>query len=764
MHLRNRLAGSAAIIASFILCFALLDLHFPFEARPQWSVQVLDRKGNLLNAYLSRDDKWRFSCKADEIDPLLKSAFLQKEDRWFYYHPGINPMAIVRALWSNITSGKRVSGASTITMQVVRLLEPRPRTIGSKLTESFRAMQLEVRYSKQEIFEMYLSLVPYGGNIEGVKTASWLFYGKPPALLSPAEALTMAVIPNKPGSLRQGRARMELVQFRNRWLKSLHSDGLITASQLDDALQEPLDMKRKPLPDLAPHLSRRLAENQGSARILTSLDAPLQEKVLQLCYNHLRRLEAKGIYNACALVVDNERHEVLAYAGSADFSDRVHHGQVDGVRAIRSPGSTLKPFVYGMAIDAGLITPKYMLEDVPVNYEGYCPENFDLHFHGAVSAEDALSASLNIPAVSLLQQIGMRSFRERLVASGCLNLKKQQGIGLSAILGGCGLSLEELCGLYAALANMGKYQALHYTPHQKDTAGLVLMSPSASFLISGMLSKMSRQDLPAMFDNSMHIPKVAWKTGTSYGRRDAWSIGYNRRYTVGVWLGNFEGTGVPELTGADCATPLLFAIFNSIDYNSRSTWFRPTAELDLRYVCPATGLVPGPLCTSKVMDYFLPGISSMELCSHLMEYKTDARQKMSYCTACLPAQGYRTGIYENPKPALLRYYREQQLPLNLPPPHNPACMRLFEGGPPQIQSLTQGQEYLIEKDEPEPLELTCALAADAVKVSWTVNDLFIKTVNAGEKLFFNPRPGINRIRCEDDKGRSSEVKIKVVYY
>lgn len=764
MQIKNRLAILTLCVMVALLAFVLIDIQFPFRPQPKWSVMVNDRNGKLLNAYLSRDDKWRFPCRPEETDTLLITTILKKEDRWFYYHPGINPLAIVRALWSNISSGKRVSGASTITMQVVRLLEPRKRTIISKIAECFRALQLEAHYSKEEILSLYLSLMPYGGNVEGVKTASWLYYGKPPTLLSPAEAVTLAVIPNKPSSMRPGREQKALIRFRNHWLTTMQQEGIISAEQLEDALAEPLQMDRKALPSLAPHLARRIKNESPKMILHTSLDAVMQEKVNQLCSNHIQRLKNTGIHNACAMVIDNKSGEVLAYAGSADFNDRQHYGQVDGIKAIRSPGSTLKPFVYGMAIDAGLITPKTILEDVPVNYAGYSPENFDRCFHGAVSAEDALSASLNIPAVSLLEKTDPEAFRQKLILGGCASLKKQKEIGLSAILGGCGISLEELCTLYSALANEGKTKKLRYKTGNADSSGYALLSSSAAFLLSAMLSKASRQDLPALFENNMHIPKIAWKTGTSYGRRDAWSIGYNRRYTIGVWVGNFDGTGTPELTGADCATPLLFALFNSIDFNSQAKWFRPDSVLDLRYVCPKTGLASGLLCTERVIDYYVPGTSSMEVCEHLKEFKTDASQKISYCTACEPEKGYQIGIYENPSPALLRFYRESRIPIHLPPTHNPECKRLFEGQAPQIQSLGNGEEYLIEKDEAKSLELSCALAADATSASWTVNNRFLKTVFAGEKIFFNPGSGMNVIRCEDDKGRVSEILIKVIYY
>lgn len=758
--------------AGFLICwllflFLLLDLSFPFRPDQRGSVTVYDRNGHLLNAYLSPDHKWRFPVVPAQADSFLVQAFLNKEDRYFRYHPGFNPFAIARAAFFNVARFRRTSGASTITMQVVRLMEKRPRTVLSKIAEVFRAGQLEFHYSKDDILGMYLSRVPYGGNIEGIKTASWLYFGKPPALLSHAEAVTLTIIPNRPSSLRPNRhgTQQHLVKERNKWLYRFHEEGLLTRADLQQALQEPLVMLRQKLPDEAPHLSRRLAATTQGPDISTTIDLSIQQQATQLCYNHLRRLQYLGIHNGSVLVIENKSGDVLAYVGSQDFHDAGQSGQVDGVRALRSPGSTLKPLVYAMSIDKGLITPKTMLADVPVNYNGYAPENFDLKFNGQVSAEDALSASLNIPAVELLNDLTVPPFRDALIASGCLSIRAQQQLGLSTILGGCGTTLEELCGMYRMFAREGTYSPLRYTTgHIPESTARKIISPSAAFLLSGILTRRDRPDLPHLFDNTVHVPRVAWKTGTSYGRRDAWSIGYNARYTIGVWIGNFDGTGVPELTGADMATPLLFQLFNTIDHRAQGKWFRPTAELDLRYVCPKSGYPPGEHCSEQIIDYFLPGISPVTTCTHLAEYYTDADHRISYCTSCRPETGYRRGLYENPPAEVLRFYREQGFPLELPPPHNPGCTRLFEGRKPVILSLHDGEEYLLEKDDPRPLELSAAVSGDVNTLSWFINDQFYRTVKSDEKIFFVPAKGRSKISCSDDKGRNTDITIMVSYY
>lgn len=758
----RRLLGITFLAA---IVFALLDCTFECCPVPSWSQIVYDRNGKVLNVYLSKDDKWRIRCRPEQVDSLLLKTLLCKEDRYFYYHPGFNPAAIVRAAFNNVLKRQRTSGASTITMQVVRLLEPRERNIVSKCIEIFRAMQLEYHYTKNEILSLYLSLAPYGGNIEGVAAASLIYYGKPPALLSPAEAVTLTIIPNRPSSLRPGKENTFLFSERNRWLRQLHYEGIIPLSDLEEALTEPIEMQRRPLPFLAPHLSRRLIRANDAPEIYTTIDAAVQEKVSQLCYNHLKRLQNIGIENGAVLVIDNVKHTALAYVGSQDYSDPFYSGQVDGIRAIRSPGSTLKPLVYAMAFDAGHITPKTMLADVPVNYGSYSPENFDTRFHGLISAEDALSASMNIPAVTLLEKVGLPDFREHLLRAGCRSLASQNKLGLSAVLGGCGLTLEELCGLYSSFANQGSYIPLRYQRNGKaDTTSAQIISTSAAYILSSILTKMNRSDLPFLFENSLHIPKVAWKTGTSYGRRDAWSIGYNRRYTVGVWIGNFDGHGAPELTGADMATPLLFQVFNTIDYNSTGDWYKPGPELDLRYVCPQSGNIPGDLCTEKIIDYYLPGISSVSTCTHLSEYNVDEKETIRYCTVCLPENGYKRKIYENPPAEILKYYRENNVPVKIPPPHDPNCSRLFAGNKPRILSLVADQEYLIEKDDRRSLELSCAVASDVAQVNWFINDTFFKTTKAGDKCFFQPHEGPVKISCTDDKGRNSDIYIRVLYY
>ena len=652
-----RLGGGLLLVALLALA---LDRLFPLPLAPQYSPLVLAQDGTVLHAYLNPTQKWRMKTELPEITPALQTAIIEKEDRYFRYHFGVNPVAIVQAAGRNIFRKGRTTGASTITMQVARLLEPKERTFKNKLLEVLRAMQLEAHLSKAEILQLYLNLVPYGSNIEGVKSAALLYFQQPPHYLSLAQTVTLAIIPNRPGGLILGKNNPQILQERNRWLRYFGAQKLFPAQDITDALLEPLEAQRHAAPTLAPHLARRLVLAQpGTPLIYSALRPATQAKAEDLARNYVRRLGTLGISQAAVLVVNNKTHAVEAYVGSVDFRDAASLGQVDGVRAVRSPGSTLKPLLYGLALDRGLLTPKSVLPDVPTNFQGFRPENFDKHCQGEVTMERALTYSLNIPAVRVLSEVGVPAFTGTLRQAGFRQVARDAPhLGLSTILGGCGATLEELTGLYAALANEGQFAPLALTsppsPLSRGEGGLVsnsnlisssnpspkqkssgsplytgeggrggevrpagqLISKAAAYLLTDILAQRTRPDLPVDAASSRHLPRIAWKTGTSYGRRDAWSIGYNRDYTIGVWVGNFSGQGSPALTGADVASPLLFDLFNALAYNSTNEWFAPPASLDFRLVCAETGLVPGEHCDNQLIDYYLPGTSNSRRCQH----------------------------------------------------------------------------------------------------------------------------------------------------
>jgi len=638
----------------FNFIWVILDIIFPLRLYIPYSQQVYAADSVLLRTFLSPDDKWRLPASLNEISPELKQFIIYKEDRYFYYHPGINPIAILRAAWQNTLRNKRVSGASTITMQTIRLLEPRKRTYLAKCIEVFRAFQMELYYTKAEILSIYLNLIPAGSNIEGVKAAAYLYFGRSPQSLSLAQCVTLAILPNRPNSLRPGRRDYALLQARNHWLKRAKYDHLFNQELIDAALSEPPDCYRRPPPNEAPQLAIRLVQaHPNEAVIYSTIQAQMQRKAQLITRNYVRRIRHTGISNAAVMVFDNQTKRVVAYVGSADFENKIDNGENDGVQAIRSPGSTLKPYLFAAATDAGHITAQTMLLDAPVNFSGYAPENYDETCYGNISAAFALSNSLNIPAVKLLHQYGVQEFCQKLERSGIPIAKRSKKLGLSMILGGCGVKLEELIGLYASFASGGAYQPLIYTSKHAPQLTTKLLTPAAAYITSEILTQLRRPDLPYNYQYAPDLPKIAWKTGTSYGRRDAWSIGFTPQYTIGVWVGNFDGTSNPALSGAEIATPLLFGLFRAFSTPAAANWFQRPQGLGTRAVCSFSGLVPGKHCIDKITDDYIIGISSAERCQHLLPVWVNDSQSISYCGACVPLTGVVQKLYSNLSPALI---------------------------------------------------------------------------------------------------------------
>ncbi len=782
------------------LLFLLANRIFPLPDRIEYSTVVTDNKGEVIHAFLTRDQQWRMRTDLAEISPLLRKTIIEKEDKYFYYHPGVNPVAMLRALGRNILTLHRTSGASTITMQVARALEPKHRTYWNKLAEVFRAFQLEWKYSKDEILQLYLNKVPYGGNIQGVKSASILYFSKNPDHLSLAEITALSVIPNRPSTLVIGKHNDRIVAERNKWLRRWAEEKVFTPKEIEDALAEPLTATRGTVPELVPQLAVKLKKS-GRDIIHTTINLNDQLKIEKLVKDYSRTLTLGNIRNAAVIVLDNQTHQVVSYIGSADFYDSADGGEVNGAASIRQPGSTLKPLLYGLCIDAGLLTPKMTITDVPVNFEGYAPENYDQKFNGYVTMDYALGHSLNIPAVKSLKALGKDVLIRKLALCGFRQIEKDRNkLGLSMILGGCGATLEELTGLYSIFANEGRWVQPVYTtddslpPPPKfrnawrpksnpatpgtpvtapgapgdpaspgTSAGQRVLSPAATFMINDILSKVNRPDFPVNWTSTVHLPKIAWKTGTSYGRRDAWSIGYNKRYTVGVWVGNFSGTGVPELSGANVATPLLFTVFNTIDYDDDEAWFSQPADCDIRMVCTETGLPPADFCSHLVTDYFIPLVSPTRKCDNMQEVFVSPDEKISYCRMCLPQSGYKKKLYKVVPPDMREYYDANKMAYTPIPPHNPMCEKLFKEGGPAVISPANGSEYLINRKDPEPLQLRCRVGNDVGKVYWYINDRFYKAGDAGTRQFFIPTEGPVKISCTDDKGRNRNIWISVKY-
>jgi len=518
---------------------------------------VLAEDGTPLWRFADANGVWRYPVQTSEVSPYYLDALLTYEDRWFYQHPGINPLALARATWQNLTGARVVSGGSTLSMQVARLLDPHSRTFYGKLRQLWRTAQLEWHLSKEEILNLYLNRAPFGGTLQGVAAASWAYLGKSPAQLTHAEAALLAVLPQAPSRLRPDRHPQRAQHARDKVLRRLAEFQVWPPSAVDEALEEPLLLAPRLEPSLAPLLARRLNRPDSPPLIRTTLDATLQRRLEDLLLGWRARLPEHT--SAAILVVEEETMAVRAYLGSVDINDARRFGHVDMISALRSPGSTLKPFLYGMALDEGLIHSESLLQDVPRRYGDYRPGNFSMGFTGAVPASTALSSSLNLPAVQLLEAYGPKRFAAQMRIGGIpLVLPALAEPNLALILGGAGSRLEDLVSGYSAFARDGRSATIRLQPDDV-LRERPMLSPGAAWIVRRILSGQARPDRDPRAE-LVQRPVLAWKTGTSYGFRDAWAIGVGPRYLIGVWIGRPDGTPVPGQFGLASAAPLMLQV------------------------------------------------------------------------------------------------------------------------------------------------------------------------------------------------------------
>lgn len=524
-----------------------------FEDR--YSVSVLDNNGNIIGVYLNKDEQWHLKS-ADEIPEKLKRAVMVFEDKNFYSHKGVDFSAVVRAVKDNIFE-KRRTGASTITMQAVKMAQPKERSYFNKYLEIVHAFKLEKYYKKDEILKMYLNNAPYGGNIVGYKTASHMYFRKSPKELTWGEAALLAVLPNSPGLMNVEKNRGKLIEKRNFLLKKLYEENFIDERQYRISLKEPVPDKRYSFPVLAPHLARRLVnENKDKKIIKSTIDSETQKKTEKAVKDYSEFLKLSGINNTAVLIINNKNYEVTAYAGSQDFYDFENKGQVDGITAKRSPGSLLKPFLYAKVIDEGIAASQSKIPDVPLYFSNFSPQNANKKYYGMVEMRDALIKSLNIPFVELLKDYGEDKFFYFLKDILNFEDKNPERYGLSLILGTKEFTMEEIGILYSGLANYGNFKNLKYTEESTEE-GRQLLTKGASYLT---LTTMRELERPGMEKFYREKNPVSWKTGTSHGRRDGWAAGVTPEWTVVVWTGNFTGEGNPNLTGVYTGGNLLFNI------------------------------------------------------------------------------------------------------------------------------------------------------------------------------------------------------------
>ncbi len=568
-----------------------------------YSTVVTDRNGELLGARIASDGQWRFP-PSDTVPEKFRTALFEFEDRWFPYHPGVNPVAIVRAAGGNLKAGRVTSGGSTITMQVIRMSRGKERTIWQKMIEAVLATRLELRCSKQEILGLYASHAPFGGNVVGLEAAAWRYFGRPPVELTWGEAATLAVLPNAPAEIHPGKNRLRLLEKRNRLLRTLYTRGDIDSLDFVLACDEPLPTEPVPLPQEAHHLTEYYWKTTPGKRIRTTIDIGLQRQVQAIADQWNQELSGEGISDLAAIVEDVLTGETLAYVGNANPKRKRAGSEVDIIRSPRSTGSILKPLLYCSMLQDGEILPNSLLPDIPVNLNGFSPQNFNRRFNGAVPASEALARSLNVPSVHMLRRYGVPRFLDILRKCGMTSLDKSAShYGLSLILGGAEGTLLDVTRAYSKLA--ASYQSADTAHVGKDDRlhGFPLKDKSALWWTFDALKEVNRPD-EMDWRLVSSIRKVAWKTGTSYGFRDAWAVGVTPDYAIGVWAGNAQGQGVPGLTGARTAGPVMFDIFNllpSKEYDreySRNGWFKEPVYGDYAFfeVCRETGFLKGANC------------------------------------------------------------------------------------------------------------------------------------------------------------------------
>ena len=744
----------------FISLFPDEDILSPFSL----SRVVYDSRGNILRLSMTDDESFRLRVTKSELSPLVKEAILFQEDRYFYFHFGVNPFSLVRAFHESYIRRSRLIGASTITMQLARLYyDLNTRSIPGKLNQITRAMYLDFFYTKEEILQAYLTLVPSGGNIEGFASASIIYFGKSLENLNIDEIFMLSVIPQSPADrtpVSNGQ-NFELLNARNRlfnrWI-IIHPDDIRYAPVF--SLPPNLTVK---VPFSVPHFTTDLLRDYSdSERIFSTIDPEMQELIEKHLQLYVERNREKGVRNASVMVLDTDDMKVTASLGSIDFFNDDIEGQVNGTRARRSPGSTLKPFIYGLALDQGLIQPMTMLKDAPTSFSEYTPDNFRSEFKGAISATEALTSSRNVPAVRLASKLENPDLYDLLEITG-IPLKSKEHYGLSIVLGSAELSMEDLVFLYSGLVHKGQLYSLNKTNHIDSNRKGTLFSPEAAFLVKNMLESNPR---PGQ-DNSNYEP-VAYKTGTSIGFKDCWAIGIFDNLIVAVWIGNFDGVGNHSFLGRYMAAPLMFEIIDSIKRSSLSIKkdiFRDNLKLVQTEVCAVSGLLPNDNCEDLVRTYFIPGVSSIESCKIHRQIFID------------PETGFRVHeendktksiVWEFWPSDLLSLFREAGLPRKLPPPFDPDSDDDFlaynEGFIPEIESPQSNIEYVLRLNNSahKKIPLKASVDGDVENLYWFAGNRYIGSAQAGETIFWDLEPGDITIRVVDDKGRSNYIDIRVI--
>lgn len=762
------------LVLSIVLVFTLIEYITILPERlfsDPTSTVLLDRNGELLGARIADDGQWRFAS-SDSIPQKFERCIIEFEDRNFYWHIGVSGKGMLRAVWQNFQSGERVSGGSTITMQLVRIMKKNPpRTYTQKLYEMVLATRIEWTYSKAEIMNLYASNAPFGNNVVGLDAAAWRYFGRAPHQLSWAETATLAVLPNAPGLIYPGRNQEKLMAKRNRLLTHLHKKGYIEDEVFELALTEPLPQKPLALPQYAPHLlEKMIVSGQKGQTIHSSILASTQRSVDRTLALHSQILKDNKIFNGAVIVTDVKTGEVLAYIGNTQSEDDEFSSYVDCANAPRSSGSILKPFLYCAALDEGNITPSMLVSDVPTQFGSFSPKNFSGHFEGAIPVNKALSRSLNVPMVHLLKEYGVTRFHKEIRKIGISTLNRPaKHYGLSLILGGAETKLTDLSGAYCQLAQrlcFGQNKGFWLTKNHSRVAEEIseIWSKSAIYSTFDALTEVNRPDEDNNWKLYSSSRKIAWKTGTSFGFRDAWSIGVTPDYVVAVWIGNADGEGRPGLTGVKAAAPLMFDVFRLLNNSGR--WFQqPLEEVKTIEVCSLSGYKASQNC-DKVRGEFVPKRSKIsKTCPYHQQVHLDLNGNFRVDSDCENVFNMQHKNWFVLPSLMEKYYKINHPNYAILPPFRSDCL-----------AATKDKSFTIVYPRPDsrlfiPIQLDESFSKTILEVShrnsnvrvyWHLDNCFIGETSEIHQIAVNPSKGMHKLTVVDEFGVSQTIHFEVL--
>jgi len=750
-----------------------------------FSTVLLDQHEQLLGARLADDGQWRFPGQDLVVPSTFEKAIIQFEDKRFYSHGGIDVIALARACKENILAQEIVSGGSTLTMQTMRLARhSRRRNLWQKGVEMLWAMRFEITHSKKEILQLYAAHAPFGGNVVGLGAASWRYYHKTPDELSWGEAAALAVLPNAPGMIHPGRNQDAFLEKRNRLIKELQEKGIIDDTEASLALEEPLPGEPLPLPNIAPHVLSHFAASGET--IHSTIDFTLQERLTELLQRHSDILSLNGVNNASLLVIDTETGEVKAYIGNVSHETKAHQNDVDLVQAERSSGSILKPFLYCAALQQGLITPKGIVQDIPTYIRGYQPVNFSQQYMGMVPADQALSMSLNVPAVRLLQQYGILPFKEKLIDAGITTLHfSPEHYGLPLVLGGAEVKLWDICGAYASMGRIlghaykydHRYSRRDIHPPILERAEVVenmekaeleeeapVWNVGAIWSTFEAMSSLRRPDQEGQWETFESSKRIAWKTGTSFGFRDAWAVGVTPSYVIGVWIGNADGEGRPGVIGLHAAAPVLFDVLRMLD--SRDEWWSPPYD-DLKpaVICKQSGWLAGPTCIETDTAYFVRGEQAPEICQYHAQVYTDDKGEFRYDPSCMPEHALFQNYFIVPT-LVESYYKRYHPEYRALPPLSPDCQSQADHGKDlAIVYPRSGSRIYVpyEWDKKKSKAVFSAVHRSGnADVYWHLDQQYIGKTHEFHTIAVDPKPGKHTLVLQDEYGGIATTTFEVL--